>query len=252
VRPALRTVLFTSPYVRQARDLFDRFETPPDSERRAAINSRIKLLVLAGLWEKLDAFYWLSGDDVQSSMLNWLPNPSYDLTAINSPAFVPGEGFTGDGGTSYLDTGFNPATAIGAKFTQDSAHLGLWSRTDLQNGSASSFDIGNNNANIARVVSVPGRAGGRANTGTGVTFGSGFYPGHAMFSRTAADVWESYANGVDAGGGNTASVAVTNATIRILGVAVSQYGVNQVAVAHFGGGLTAADALAIRNAIGTV
>ena len=248
--PALSTVLFTSPYVRQARELFDSFTTPPTTDRRVLINALIKSLIQAGIWDKLDAFYMMAAADAQSSLLNWV-STSYNLTAVNSPAFVADRGYTGDGSTSYLDTNFNPTTAVGAKFVQDSANMGLWSRTDLQNAAASSFDMGQTNAQIDRFVSVAGRATGRANTGSGVTFGDGFYPKHAMWSRTAAAVWESYAQGVDAGGGTTASAAMTNANFRILSVAAGQFGANQIAAAHFGSGLSAVEAGALYSALNT-
>lgn len=245
--PALRTVLFTTPYVRQARDLFDRFTTPPATDRRVLINTLIKSLVQAGVWDKLDAFYMLAAADAQSSLLNWV-STSYNLTAVNSPAVVANQGYTGDGSTSYLDTGFNPTTAVGAKFVQDSASIGLWSRTNLNNGGSASNDMGNTNAHIVRQGAVSGQSTGRANTGAGVLIGPGTYPGDVGWSRTASNVWEGYGQGVDVGGGTDASVAMTNATIRILSVNSGLFGVNQVASAHISGGLSAAEFLALKNA----
>jgi len=237
-------------FLPESLTLFARFTTPPTLTRMVLINSLIGSLITAGVWSKLDAFYMLAAVDAQSSLLNWV-STSYNLTAVNSPALVADRGYTGDGSTSYLDTGFNPTTAVGAKFVQDSAHMGLWSRTDLQNAAASSFDMGQTNAQIDRIVSVAGRATGRANTGSGVTFGDGFYPKHAMWSRTAAAVWESYAQGVDAGGGTTVSAAMTNANFRILSVAAGQFGVNQIAAAHYGSGLSAGEAAALYAALNT-
>lgn len=48
-------------------------------------------------------------------------------TAVAAPAFVPRQGFTGDGLASYIDTGFNPLTA-GGRYTQDSASYGVYIR----------------------------------------------------------------------------------------------------------------------------
>lgn len=245
--PALSTVLFTSPYVRQARELFDRFTTPPTTDRRVLINALIKSLIQAGIWDKLDAFYMLAAADAQSSLLNWV-STSYNLTAINSPAFVTDRGYTGDGSTSYLETSFNPTTAVGAKFTQNAASQGLWSLTNLANAGASSFDMGNTSAQIDRQGVVAGQAVGRSNTGAGIVIAPGAYPGDASWSRTASNVWEGYAQGVDAGGGTDASVALTNATFRLLSVSAGAFGVNQLASADWGSGMSAAERLAIKTA----
>lgn len=248
--PGLRTVLFTTPYVRQARDLFDRFTTPPATDRRVLINTLIKSLVQAGIWDKLDAFYMLAAADAQSSLLNWV-STSYNLTAVNSPAFVANQGYTGDGATSYLDTGFNPTTAPSPKFVQDSAHQALWSRTNNPNGAADSFDFGSSNSYISRAVSLSGRGATRPNAASAQLIGSGAYPGYAGWTRSAAAVWEGYAQGVDSGGGTTASAAPVNSTFAILRSRDGSFGANQIATAHFGSNLTAGEVAAAYAALQT-
>lgn len=231
----------------EAAALVERFATPPTEARKALIDAFWSTPNIKPVMAKLDAFYMPAGIDAQSSLLNWV-STSYNLTAVNSPAFVVDRGYTGDGLTSYLDTGFNPTTAVGAKFTQNSASLGLWSRTNLNNAGAASNDMGNVNAQITRQGAVSGQSVGRANTGSGVLIGAGAYPGDVGWSRTASNVWEGYAQGLDAGGGTDASAAMTNATIRILSVNASLFGVNQIASAHIGGGLSAADHLVLKTA----
>lgn len=228
--------------------LFARFTTPPTLTRMVLINTLIGSLVTAGVWSKLDAFYMLAAADAQSSLLNWV-STSYNLTAVNSPALVVDQGYTGDGATSYLDTNFNPTTAVGAKFVQDSAHNAIWSRTNLNNAGASSNDAGALNSQIARQAAVSGNALGRANTGSGILIGAGAYPGHICWSRTAAAVWEGYAQGIDSGGGTDASAAMTNANMRLLSYNGAAFGVNQIAAAHMGSGLTAAEVLAAKAAL---
>ncbi len=233
-------------YSAAAQSLFARFTTPPTTVRKTLINNLIVSLVDAGVWAKLDAFYMLAAADAQSSLLNWVFT-SYTPTAVNSPAFVVDQGYTGNGSTSYLDTGFNPTTASSPKFVQDSAHQALWSRTNLANGAGVSSDMGNVNSHINRHQTTAGLASGRPNAGSGLNYAPGSYPGYAAWTRSAAAVWEAYAQGVDGGGGTNASAAPTNATFRVC--AGNGFGVNQIAAAHFGSNLTASEMLAAYNAL---
>ena len=232
----------------EAATLVSRFTAPPTDARKLLIDTLVGSLKTAGVWSKLDAFYMLAAADAQSSLLNWV-STSYNLTAINSPALEVDRGYTGDGSTSYLDTNFNPTTAVGAKFVQDSAHNGIWSRTNLNNGGASSNDAGALSSQIARQAAVSGNALGRANTGSGILIGAGAYPGHICWSRTAAAVWEGYAQGVDSGGGTDASAAITNANMRLLSFNGAAFGVNQLAVGHMGSGLSAVEVSALYTAV---
>lgn len=234
----------------EASALVSRFTTQPTKARKILIDTLIGSLKTAGVWSKLDAFYMLAAADAQSSLLNWV-STSYNLTAVNSPAFVVDRGYTGDGSTSYLDTGFNPTTAVAPKFVQDSGSLAFWSRTNLPNGAGQSNDFGNGNSHMARSQVTSGLAIGRPTAGGGVNIATGAYPGYASFSRTAAAVWEGYGQGLDTGGGTNASAALTNATFRICSIGAGSFGVNQMAFAGVFSGLTAGEELASYNAINT-
>lgn len=236
-------------YLVEASALFARFTAPPSASRKVLINTLISSLKTAGVWSKLDAFYMLAAADAQSSLLNWVQD-AYNLTAVNSPAFDVDRGRTGDGLTSYDDTGFNPTTATSPKFTQDSGALALWSRTNLANGAGTSFDFGSPNSYIGRSTTA-GQGTGRPNAGSGQSYGLLVYPGHVGYSRTASAVWEAYAAGVDSGGGTTVSAALTNANMRIGSIGAGSFGVNQIAMAFIASGLSAAEELAAYNAIRT-
>jgi hypothetical protein len=248
-----RRVRAASPWSDESEALFARFATAPTEARKLLIDTLIVTLKTAGIWAKFDAFYVLAAADVQASRQNWVAG-AYNLTAVVAPAFVADRGCTGDGATSYFDTGFVPSTAPSPKYVLNSAHMGVWSRTDLQNGAGSSLDLGNSgSAYVGRAVSVPGRAIGRSNIATLVpTLANGAYPGHAAWSRSAAGVWEGYGQGIDGGGGTNASVAVPTASLKVCAAGTSgasSMSVNQIAAAHFGASLTAAEVLATYNAL---
>ncbi len=74
----------------------------------------------------MDALYLMAVGGSQSARQNWIAN-NYNLSAISSPTFTVDRGFTGNGSTSYLDTGADRVAL--SEFTRDSASLGLWSMT---------------------------------------------------------------------------------------------------------------------------
>jgi hypothetical protein len=234
----------------EAATLVARLTSPPTDARKRLIDALIGSLKTGGVWSKLDAFYMLAAADAQSSLLNWV-STSYNLTAVNSPAFVTDRGYTGDGSTSYLETSFNPTTAPSPKFVQDSAHAAVWSRTNLPNGAGDSFEFGSSNSYIARAVSLSGRGVTRPNAASAQLIGNAAYPGYAAWARSAAAVWEAYSQGADSGGGTTASAAPINTTFAILRSRDGSFGANQIATAHFGSNLTAGEVASAYTAIQT-
>lgn len=66
-------------------------------------------------------------------------NPSSTIiTEVNAPTFTANRGYQGNGTTSYLNTNFTPSTQA-VKYTQNSASLFIYSRTDI---AANYIDIG--------------------------------------------------------------------------------------------------------------
>lgn len=228
----------------------------PDHSRLLAIDGLISALTAAGLWPRIDALYVLAGHDAQASRLNWV-QAAYDLTAVNSPAFTADRGWQGDGATSYLTSGFNPAIA-GNRLSQNNSHLGIWSLTNLQNdGGANSSDIGSRAAGVSDYsinrfgASSPG--GAVMGIGhNGAAYGAAtpaLYPGHVSWSRTAATAWDAFSDGLVVGSGTQTSTAPNAVEFRLLASNGRGFGVNQLAAAHWGAGLAPADMLVLRNAL---
>jgi hypothetical protein len=94
-------------------------------------------MVTDGVWALLDALWILAAPNTTDALLN-LVSTSFTLTVNGSPAFVAARGYTGTAvnpAVNWLDTGFNPLSS-GTHFTQDAAHLSVWSLTDLQSSSS--------------------------------------------------------------------------------------------------------------------
>lgn len=235
-------------YEAEATALFARFTTPATAARKALINDFWKTTGIKAIMAKCDAFYMLAAETSQAGRQNWVAD-QFNLTAVSSPAFVVDRGYTGDGAASYLSTGFNP-TSGSPKYAVNNGHLGIWSRTDLDNG-GDSYDFGGTaRAYLSRAAAASGTMKGRIHTAT-KTLATGVYPGHGVVSRTGAAVWEGYAQGVDAGGGTDADTGIGNETWRILSASAVLFGANQIAACHFGSGLSAGETLALYNATRT-
>jgi hypothetical protein len=82
---------------------------------------------LTNLSDAYDVMYYLGNETAESSLRN-LVKRAHDAVAVNSPAFTPYEGWTGDGISSYIDTNYNPATQ-GVNFVLNDASYGFYSRT---------------------------------------------------------------------------------------------------------------------------
>lgn len=259
---AIGSVRSISPYEPEALSLFARMSSPPSTDRAALINTLIKSLKTAGVWAKLDALYLLAAADAQAARLNWC-GTSYDISAVNGPSFTADRGYTGNGSSAYLETGFNPNTASGAKYTRDSAHIAFWDRTDraasstsiemgLFNGSSFQTHINarwTGNIGLSRInQAVTGQLG------PSVASSAGCY----ILTRTGSATQTLYKNGASLASNTTASVALSLANdsfvllaAKFVGSSPGSNTSDQLAYASIGGGLSNADQTALYSAINT-
>jgi hypothetical protein len=101
-----------------------------------ALNTFIIDLKAASVWTKFDRL-WVLANAGATPALTCLK--SLELaTAVNTPTFTAGQGYAGNGTSSYLDLEFAP-DPDGVNYTLDSAHVSLFSRT---NAAANVFDMG--------------------------------------------------------------------------------------------------------------
>jgi len=222
-----------------------RMTSTPTTRRKAFMNALIEREKKAGVWAKRDAFYVLAAHDSQAAALNWIAD-QYNLSVVRGGGaltFAADEFYKGTGfSDTYLASGFNPTTAVSPQFTLNSAHMGIWSRTNLQNGANPAYEIGNALSQVQRgTTSGLGRT--RPNYFSTRDIGSAAFPGQAMWSRTAASVWEGYSNGVDTGGGTDTASGLTNAQFTLCALPdLSAAGVNELCTGYWGSGLTATQA----------
>ncbi len=229
----------------EAAALFARFTTPPTNARKALIDALVGSLKTAGVWAKLDALYLFAAADAQAARQNWVQD-LYNATAVSSPTFTSDRGYTGDGAASYVDSNFNPSTAVAAKFVRDSAYFGFWSRTagQLSASAAGYFDGTNGVTRLARNLS--NESSGRINQATPIGTSGGLVTdgsGLLGISRSGASANRLSRNGANQFVGTVASSALANGTLRFGATGIG-FSTLQFAAGLIGQDLSVSDELA--------
>ena len=118
------------------------FTTPATMARQQLINTLVVALKAGGtssIWSNSDVIYVLAAADSQAALINWRNPGTFNATAVNSPTHKVDRGFTGDGASSRVDTGWTPSTN-GIKYIRDNASAWAWS---LASGQHNTGLIGN-------------------------------------------------------------------------------------------------------------
>jgi hypothetical protein len=174
------------------------------------------------------------------SLVSWTSHGSFTLNA---------NGFTGDGSTGFLDTGFIPSSA-GGNFTASAASMSVAILTN-RTASANVTAIGTNDSSSSHPTVIQANAfssgtiyqlGGVSTTNAGAATAKGF----SLVSQTAAigaGALQGYLNGssvasVDPLGG----VALSQDSIYIgalhFGAGILQATTDQIVAAHLGGAMS--------------
>lgn len=211
----------------------------PSISMQISINNLVKELKLTGNWWQLDRL-WLFATETQQAATISLVNPSATATTeVNSPTWTINQGYTGNAVDMYVNTNYNPATQ-GVNFLQNSASLGIYSRTD----SATS------------VVSIGATVTGNGNTLNlrtgGTTFGRRVNSAAVSAGANANSLGLHYAyrtgsvnsivgkNGADINSSASTSVAVPSGNIFIMANNVDgtagQFSARQYSMAYVGSG----------------
>lgn len=241
------------PFTAEAASLFARFTTPPTVGRQVLINNAINALVAAGVWALLDALYVTAAETAQAAQQNWKAN-TFNLTPTASPTFTADRGYAGNGTTSYLATGYTPSTA-GGNLTQNSAHLSVWCRNNIQ--SSTQIPIGSRTAAAQHQMLILPRLGTdvaayRINQDVaGASPASTSSIGHWVMRRNGAATLALFRNGASFSTDTSASTGLSTAAITLdainTGGVVGSFATHQIAAASIGGSLSDAQALAFYN-----
>jgi hypothetical protein len=163
-----------------------------------------------GSWAKLDRLWIFATTTQAAAMVDLVARASITLPV--APTFTARLGFTGNGTTQYIDTGYNPAT--GVQYTQNSASFGVWIQAAATSGN---MYLGShsttNNINKSGTSSGFDVNGGAGTTKvTNPTSGVGFQ--HT--ERTTSGLIGISHNGVSLGTGVSSAAARTSANLFAL------------------------------------
>lgn len=211
-----------------------------------------------GTFSLLDALYIFATNTTTTANLN-LISTSFGLTKTGTVTFSADHGYTGDGSTGFLDTGFVPLTA-GGHFSANSAFVGSY---NLSNRSADSGSI-----TVGSSTSGPGAFTIISPFGAGNTaqydISDNTFPNVVVSSsrsallalRTASNVTFLFQNGssTQIASSSAASTGLSSNSLYVLAFdnsgAASNFSPDQIAATFFGGNMTTgAQAASVNNRI---
>jgi hypothetical protein len=240
----------------EAETFVGRMAVEPDDTRKGVIDDlfgALKSGALSGsnLLNKLNALWLFAAHNQADGRLNAIGN-TFTVSETSSPTWSADQGYTFNGTSSLLDTGFN-ITTVG--LSETSVHIGLYSMTSGQGPDSSSrADMGadalcglvcrTTSDTVQCLLNRPALMTGN----TGVTDGSGHFCG----SRVANNDLKAYRNGVQIGTTIALTTGRSTANIAIGANAVSSptaFSSRRITAAHIGSGLTQNEVTDIANAL---
>jgi hypothetical protein len=242
-------------YSAEAVALFAAMTTQPSDARKALIDARIAALKAGGVWARLDWLTVHGAHDAQAGRINWI-NPAQVATEVSAPSFTADRGYTGNGSSSYLASGWTSAIA-GSKMLLNDSSIFAWSLTDVT--SSTQVDVGNaRNLINCRSLAVGG-PGVRVNDGTTSGIVAANSLGMTLATRNNATDREIYRNGVSLGTNAVATALLATSEIFIgalnntatPGSSPASYSTRQLAVTGWGGHLTAGQAATLHTEMNT-
>lgn len=228
-----------------------------DATHQTAYTTLICGLVTDSLWTNIDALWILATQDATTAGLN-LKSTSFTLTPTNAPTFTADQGYTGNGTTQCLNTGFSPASS-GTAYTQNGASVSAYIRTSRT--TSNTFNIlGTNPTSGTTVFFIsPLQSSQFQWSLNGTTFpnaANANAQGFWQVSRTASNAMTVFKNGASFTTNTGASGVLTNMTntVKLLSNssavgACNSFSTDQLAAAHIGGSMSTTDLANLSNRI---
>lgn len=199
-------------YDPDAEAYFAQLTVQPSTGFKNAVNTFILTLKADGNWNELDRF-WLHATELQQHARVSIVNPSStQITEVNSPTWAANQGYTGNSANMYLNSNYNIST--GTKYTQNSASLGQYSRSNLTGNGGDMGVVTNGSTGAGAFVNI--RTSGNTfnynlNSANGVV-GAANSDSRGLFVsvRTASNAQSSYKNGVQQSTNTNASTTPPN------------------------------------------
>lgn len=128
--------------------------TLTDTEK-GEVDTLVGALKSAGIWPKIQQLQLYDIPTNSDDALIDLKSATSKGAKVNSPSWAANEGFTGDGSTSYIDTGYEPsaneATGLPWDAARRDAHIGVWVR-DVGNADGAVCGLFNQSTRRLRIL----------------------------------------------------------------------------------------------------
>jgi len=210
---------------------------PGDFEN--AVGWTVGQLESASLWGRIPALYLMAGPNSAFARVNLMAPGTWTLTEVASPNFTAGQGYAGNGSSSYVHMGVGFASVTG--ISVNDSGLFVWS---LTNANATNMrDAGG--ASTGSETYLLGRSTGgvlqiRGNAATATNFTSPDSLGFYGFSRRGAATLDVHKNGQVVSSVTTASTSFATGNVAF-GRGGSVYSTRRLALGAVTKGLTATE-----------
>jgi hypothetical protein len=208
--------------------------------RRTIVDTLITGLKTDGLWTKLDRLWLFAAENSQSALTDLVALAS--ATPVNSPTFTVDRGYAGNGTSSYLNSNYNPSTAI--LYKQNDAHYSVYTR---QSTAGTNIWLGAYDGTwITQLLQQNGTQFYMGiNTNAGDSFNASG-AGMNVVTRRSASAVEMFHNGISIfTNGTSPAVAVGNLNISICARnnagTVDSFDTDQIAASSWGNQLSVTD-----------
>lgn len=244
-----------SGYEAEASLYFSSMATPLSSAQKTRINTLVKMLKdtlgVSSLSLKFNFIHLYANETAEASLKN-LVKRDHDGSNINNHTWTQNEGYGGDTNTTrYINTDFIIITDGAGIYTQNSASLGIYSRSDAN---SAGYAIGQL-AGVSALIRIrySSNLSIYLNTSAGQTAINSNSSGLFVVSRTASDLTTAYRNGASIG--TTTQVSGSLASLN-RALFVGCYNDNgspggfvpyQISIAFAGAGFTAIENRGIKN-----
>jgi hypothetical protein len=248
-RGTARTGATVAGYSAEAQQFFDRI-TDPGTTRKGHYATLIDAIVTAGVWAKLDCLWILAADIAGNAHVN-LKAATFTLTLQSTPTFETDRGYTGNGTSTWLKTGYTPSTA-GGVLTLNSASFGIWFRTDPAGANWLGGDQGTaNQFRLNRNKTLERLAGSINDTGQVEKTTVPSATGLLAINRSASTAIQLYMNGSSVATDTDVSTALCARELMLGQVPGAGGAVNQLSAAFIGGSLDATENAAVNTNLAT-
>jgi hypothetical protein len=192
-----------------------------DTTITSALEDLVADLKSYSIWDKMKAIYPFVGGTATTHKFNLKDARDTDAAfrlAFNGGVTHSSNGIQGNGTNGYANTFLTPSATL----SQNSTHVSLYSRTDIN---TLTFDMGSANAGLINGLNFTTRSSNNTGyytcNGTQFSTASPSSVGYYMMNRTASNLTKVFKNNNLAVTNTTLSTGLNNSSIYILGLNVN-------------------------------